>query len=58
MRFSKKSGAVQFMALACVVAILVPGILAGLLLNWLWFFVLMAIIFVPVLFLERRIDRA
>lgn len=53
MRFSKKSRVMQIMALVCIIAILVPGILAGLLLNWFFFFVLMALIFVPVLFIER-----
>ena len=58
MRFSKKNRAVQLMALACIAAILVPGILAGLLISWFWFLMLLALIFVPVLFVERRRARS
>lgn len=58
MRFSKKNRAVQIMALVLVGAILVPTILAGFLMGWIWLLLLMALIFVPVLFLERRMDRS
>ena len=46
------------MALVLVGAILVPTILAGFLMGWIWLLLLMALIFVPVLFLERRMDRS
>ena len=58
MRFSKKNRAVQIMALVLVGAILVPTVLAGFLMGWIWLLLLMALIFVPVLFLERRMDRS
>ena len=57
MRFSKKNQAIQLMALACAAAILIPGILAGLLIDGVWFLMILALIFVPVLFIERRLDR-
>ncbi len=58
MKFSKKNGAVQIMALLCIAAILVPAIFMGFLMGWIWLFLLMALIFVPVLFIERRLDSA
>ena len=58
MKFSKKNRAVQIMALVLVGAILVPTILAGFLMGWIWLLLLMALIFVPVLFLEPGIDRS
>lgn len=58
MRFSKKNRAVQIMALVLVGAILVPTILAGFLMGWIWLLLLMALIFVPVLFLEPGIARS
>ncbi len=58
MRLSKKNRAVQIMALVSVVAILVPTILAGFLMGWIWLLLLMALIFVPVLFLESGMDRS
>ncbi len=58
MRFSKKNRAVQIMALAGIAAILVPTILAGFLMGWFWLFFLMALIFVPLLFLDRRLDKS
>ena len=57
-RFSKKNRAVQLMALAGIAAILVPTILAGFLMGWLWLFFLMTLIFVPLLFLDRRLDKS
>jgi len=57
-KFSKKNRAVQVMALVLVGAILLPAILAGFLMGWIWLLLLMALIFVPVLFLEPRMDRS
>jgi len=44
------------MAVAGILAILVPSILAGFLMGWFWLFLLTALVFVPLLFLERRLD--
>ena len=57
-RLSKKNRSVQIMALVLVGAILLPAILAGFLMGWIWLLLLMALIFVPVLFLEPRMDRS
>ena len=56
-RLSKKNRAVQIMALIMVAAILLPAIIAGFLMGWIWLLILMALIFVPVLFIERQRDR-
>lgn len=56
MRFSKKNRAVQLMALVLVAAILIPAVLGGYLMGWFWLFLLTALILVPVLFIERRLD--
>ncbi len=55
-KFSKKNRAIQLMAVAGILAILVPSILAGFLMGWFWLFLLTALVFVPLLFLERRLD--
>lgn len=57
MKFSKKNRGIQIMALVLIFAILLPGIIMGLFINLFWFFLLMALIFVPVLFIERQRDR-
>ena len=48
----------QFMALAGIAAILVPTILAGFLMGWFWLFLLTALILIPLLFLDRRLDKS
>ena len=58
MKFSKKNGAVQVMALLCIAAILIPAIFMAFAFGLVWLFLLMALIFVPVLFIERRLDNA
>ncbi len=58
MKFSKKNRAIQFMAIAGITAILIPTIIAGFLMGWIWLFFLTALVFVPLMFLERELDTA
>lgn len=58
MKVRKKNRTVQLMALAGTAAILVPTILAGFLMGWFWLFLLTALIFVPLLFIEGRLDKS
>jgi hypothetical protein len=46
------------MALLCIAAILIPAIFMAFAFGLVWLFLLMALIFVPVLFIERRLDNA
>lgn len=46
------------MALVLQAAILAPTIIAGFLMGWIWLLLLMALIFVPVLFLEPRVEES
>ena len=57
MRFSKKNLGVQIMAVVLILVIAIPSIFFALAFNLFWFFLLMALIFVPVLFIERQRDR-
>lgn len=44
------------MSLVLVAAILVPTIFVGFVMGWLWLFLLTGLVFVPLLFIERRLD--
>lgn len=57
MKFSKKNRAVQIMSLVLVAAILVPTIFVGFVMGWIWLFFLTALVFVPLLFIERQLDK-
>ena len=54
MRFARKSGAIQVMAIVSIIAIAAPAIIGGFMLGWGWFFILTALLLVPAWFLERR----
>ena len=57
-RFSKKNRAMQIIAVVCIAAILVPTIFMGFLMGWIWLLLLTALFLVPVIFIERRVDKA
>jgi hypothetical protein len=46
------------MAVVGIIAILVPSILAGFMMGWIWLFFLSALVFVPLMFIERQLDSA
>ena len=46
------------MSLVLVAAILVPTIFVGFVMGWIWLFFLTALVFVPLLFIERQLDNS